>query len=131
MPTGKPLQKAKGRILLRELALGVPNFRRPGDRLPIHNSFIPESLRTCGQNPHILGLPVCLVVIAFPWPTAFSCPKRASLPMLWLTLVPLSSLKDFSSVATEYCTRSAGFYGFISVQIAPELCKKQPDFRPD
>jgi hypothetical protein len=34
-------------------------------------------------------------------------------------LIPLSSLKDFSSVATEYCTRSSRFYGFISVQIAP------------
>jgi hypothetical protein len=43
-------------------------------------------------------------------------------------LDPLSSLKDFSSVADNYYMRTHRFHGNISVQIPYFLCKKAAHF---
>lgn len=63
-------------------------------------------------------------------PAIFGRPNRGSLPILRLASVPLSSLKDFSSVASEYATIFPDFNQFISVQITANLCINRPCSRP-
>jgi hypothetical protein len=48
---------------------------------PDHNFVISASLRTYGQNPHILGPPLFHVVKAFSLPVVFSRLKWVSLPI--------------------------------------------------
>ena len=110
---------AKGRILLRELALSDPIFRRSGVSVTRTQLCHPSLQRDSGQNPHVPFS--CRVSFPSTYPSSvarieFRC--RSSR----LAFVPLSSLKDFSSVASEYATTFPCFNRFISVQIGPELC---------
>ena len=72
----KSPHKAKGRILLRELAPSYPIFRRSGVRWPDHDLALPEFFRTREQNSRIPRPPVPACRMSFLSPPAvFGCPK--------------------------------------------------------
>ena len=93
--------KAKGRFLLRDLALSVPIFGDPG-RLPDHNSCIPESLSTHEPKPAVSSLfHNTLAAKAFhyhPSPVAW---RESRCRFSKMAVSPLSPLEDHSSVESN------------------------------
>ena len=90
---GTPRKNAKGRILLRELALSDPIFRRSGvfgDQITTLSSLPAWELRAEPAPPSAFRS--FNVVLAFRLPAGFGCPNRVSLPIL-----PAGFCSTFSS----------------------------------
>jgi hypothetical protein len=84
--------KARGRCLLRDIALSV-RFFEDLVRLPDHNIVIPKSFATHGRSPRFSSLFQVTPVVR-----VYSLLSRSSLPILSKALVHSLLLEDCSSV---------------------------------